>query len=48
MSKVITVRLTDELAARLADRKKRTLVPTEAFMRRAVEDALQKEEGAKP
>jgi len=47
MSKAITVRLPDELAARLAERKKRTLVPTEAFIRRVIEEALQKEEGAK-
>ena len=44
MSRTITVRLTDEQAAKLADRKKRTLVPTEAFIRRVIEDALQKEE----
>ena len=40
MSKAITLRLTDELAARLAERKKRTLVPTEAWIRQLIEKAL--------
>jgi hypothetical protein len=40
MSKAITVRLTDEQAAALAARKKRTLVPTEAFIRSLIDEAL--------
>jgi len=46
MSKAITVRLTDEVAATLAERKKKTLVPTEAYIRRLIEDALTAEQKA--
>lgn len=38
--KTITVRLSDDVAVALTDRKKRTLVPTEAFVRRAIDAAL--------
>jgi len=41
MAKAITVRLTDEQAAALVARKKNTLVPTEAFIRRAIDRALE-------
>jgi len=44
MAKVITVRFTQEQATALADHKARTLVPTEAFIRRAVDEALKKAE----
>jgi hypothetical protein len=40
MSVDIVVRFTDEQAAALKAERARTLVPTSAFIRRAVEDAL--------
>ena len=45
MPKDILVRLADDLAARLAEHKARTLVPTTAFVRRAIERALETAEG---
>jgi hypothetical protein len=47
MAKAITIRLSEEQAAILAERKKRTLVPTEAFVRSLIEQAL-KAEKTKP
>jgi hypothetical protein len=44
MAKTITVRFTDEQAVKLAERKLRTLVPTEAFIRVVVEQKLKAEE----
>ena len=44
MSKAITVRLTDEQHAALADRKKTTMVPTETFIRSLIEKALKEKE----
>lgn len=38
--KVITLRLSDDLASKLAERKQFTLVPTEAFIRSAINLAL--------
>jgi predicted DNA-binding protein len=43
MAKAITIRLTEEQAAQLDNRKKRTLVPTEAFVRSLIEQALKAE-----
>jgi hypothetical protein len=43
MSKAIIIRFTDEQAAKLAEHKKQTLVPTEAYVRRVVEAALDAE-----
>jgi hypothetical protein len=45
--KTMVIRLTEEQATKLADRKKRTLVPTEAFVRSLIEQAL-KAEKTKP
>ena len=42
MSKAITVRLPDATAAQLAERKKKTLVPTETFIRSLIDHALSK------
>lgn len=38
--KILIVRLPDDLAARLEDRRRRTLVPTSVFVRQAIEAAL--------
>jgi predicted DNA-binding protein len=45
MSVSIVIRFPDELAARLAERKTRTFEPTSNFVRRAVEHALDPEDG---
>ena len=45
MDIILQVRIPNELAARLAAHKKRTLIPTSAFVRRAIEYALDPEDG---
>jgi predicted DNA-binding protein len=40
MDTILNVRIPNDLAARLADHKQRTLVPTSAFVRQAIERAL--------
>jgi predicted DNA-binding protein len=40
MDMILNVRIPNELAVQLADHKERTLVPTSAFVRRAIERAL--------
>lgn len=40
---ILNVRIPNSLAARLAEHKQETLIPTSAFVRRAIEEALKKE-----
>jgi predicted DNA-binding protein len=44
---VLNIRIPSSLAERLTERQKNTLVPTSAFVRRAIEEALQKVEAEK-
>jgi hypothetical protein len=46
-STILNVRIPNALAARLTEHKQKTLVPTSAFVRRAIEEALTKEESTK-
>lgn len=44
MDTILNVRIPNTLATRLADHKNRTMVPTSAFVRKAIEAALKAEE----
>ena len=48
MSVSIIIRFTDEQAAALVAHREQTLIPTNAFVRRAVEQALAAETASKP
>jgi predicted transcriptional regulator len=42
---ILSVQITDELDKALAEHAKRTLIPTSAFVRRAIENALDPKTG---
>lgn len=44
---VLNIRIPSSLAERLAERQKSTLVPTSAFVRRAIENALEEKKAEK-